>query len=313
MPAYSGRMVVDMKQKKANNILIPVAKPADIVVKSGSVTKPANITAKPEDIDIKSADIVGKLADIATKLASVKLTDTGVSGIKPTCTKCTAALWSSYHSGNIPIIPDIKCKSPEKGGLLMGRDPVMIAKKLKEAGAPVISVVTESEHYGGSPELLHQIAKATSIPILRKDFITTREQLLESVDIGASGVLLIAAILDKKQLFKLIEEALLLDLEPLVETHNETEINTVNELNLTFLGINNRSIVEWEMDGGNVSTTEKLAGLVHPGALILSESSINSPDDVMRAKVAGAHAVLVGTAILQAQNPVEVYNRLSGI
>ena len=233
------------------------------------------------------------------------------SGNKSSCVKCTTALWSKHHSGKVPVIPDIKCKSPREGDLLIGRDPIAIAKGLEVAGAPVISVVTESEHYGGSPKLLHQIAQATSIPILRKDFITTQEQLLESVDIGASGVLLIASMLGQKQLLKLIEEALVLDLEPLVETHNEAEIIAVNELKLTFLGINNRNIVEWEMDGGNVSTTEKLVGLVRPEVLILSESSINFPEDVLRAKAAGAHAVLVGTAILQAQDPVKMYHILT--
>ena len=227
------------------------------------------------------------------------------------CTKCTTALWNQHRSGKVPVIPDIKSKSPGEGDLLMGRDPVAIARSLAKAGAPVISVVTESEHFGGSPELLSQIAQAASIPILRKDFITTREQLLESVDIGASGVLLIASILEKEQLFKLTEEALVLGLEPLVEIHNEAEIITVNELKLTFLGINNRNIVEWEMDDGNVNTTEKLAGLVRPGVLVLSESSIASPMDVLRAIEAGAHGVLVGTAILRAQDPVEMYYRLS--
>lgn len=230
--------------------------------------------------------------------------------IPTSCTKCTTALWKQYRSGKIPVIPDIKCKSPGEGDLLLGRDPVVIAKSLAAAGTPVISVVTESEHYGGSPKLLHQIAQATLIPILRKDFITTREQLLESVDMGASGVLLIASMLEKEQLFILIEEALVLDLEPLVETHNEAEIIAANELKLTFLGINNRNIVEWEMDDGNVNTTEKLAGLVRPGVLVLSESSIASQGDVLRATASGAHSVLVGTAILRAQDPVEMYHML---
>jgi len=233
------------------------------------------------------------------------------SNILTSCTKCTTALWNQYRSGKIPVIPDIKCKSPGEGDLLLGRDPVVIAKSLAAAGAPVISVVTDSDHYGGSPELLHQIAQATSIPILRKDFITTREQLLESVDIGASGILLIASMLEEEQLSKLIEEALVLGLEPLVETHNEAEIIAVNELKLTFLGINNRNIVEWETDDGNVNTTEKLAGLVRPDVLVLSESSIASPGDVLRATAAGVHAVLVGTAILRARDPVEMYHKLS--
>lgn len=227
------------------------------------------------------------------------------------CTKCTTALWTRHRLGKIPVIPDIKCKSPEAGDLLRGRDPIALAKSLAAAGAPVLSVVTEKEHFGGSPELLRQIAQSTSVPILRKDFITTREQLHESAEIGASGVLLIAAILEIEQLRELIDEAWALGLEPLVEMHTEAEIIAGNELMVTFLGINNRNIMEWEMDDGNVNTTEKLAGLVRPGALLLSESSIASPDDVLRATAAGAHAVLVGTAILRAQNPPAFYKVLS--
>lgn len=227
------------------------------------------------------------------------------------CTKCTTALWNQHRCGKVPVIPDIKSKSPGEGDLLMGRDPIAIARSLAKAGAPVISVVTESEKFGGSPELLYQIAQATAVPILRKDFITTREQLLESVEIGASGVLLIASMLEKEQLFKLVEEALELGLEPLVETHNEAEIITANELNLTFLGINNRNIAKWEMDDGNVQNTEKLACLVSPGVLVLSESAIASTTDVLRAIESGAHGVLVGTAILRALDPVKMYDRLS--
>jgi len=193
----------------------------------------------------------------------------------------------------------------------MGRDPAELAKSLEAAGAAVISVVTEAVHYGGSAELLHSIAKAVSVPVLRKDFITTREQLLESVDIGAGGVLLIASMLEKKQLFTLIEESLELGLEPLVETHYEEEIRAVNELKLTFVGINNRNIVQLETDDGNVNTTAKLVGLVRPGPFILSESAIASAQDVLQAIAAGAHGVLVGTAILKAQDPVEMYLQLS--
>ncbi|MED4352540.1 indole-3-glycerol-phosphate synthase [Schinkia azotoformans] len=226
-------------------------------------------------------------------------------------TKCTTPLWQKYNSGIIPVIPDIKCKSPGEGDLLAGRNPVAYAKSLAEAGAPVISVVTESEHYGGSVELLRQIAEAVPVPILRKDFIKTREQLEETAQSGASGVLLISSILEKDQLRKLIDEAISLGLEPLVETHNEEEINDVKEFQLSFLGINNRNILEWEMDNGTVNTTEKLAQSVSQNALVLSESSIMSREDVVRAIAAGAHAVLVGTAILKAKDPIAMYNELS--
>ncbi|MEN6314605.1 MAG: indole-3-glycerol-phosphate synthase [Clostridiaceae bacterium] len=227
------------------------------------------------------------------------------------CTKCTTALWNQYDSGIIPVIPDIKCKSPGEGDLLLGRNPVGIAADLAAAGAPVISVVTETVHFGGSAELLRQIAKEVRKPVLRKDFITSREQLAESLEIGASGVLLIASMLSLKKLRTLAEEALELGLEPLIETHDEEEIKAVCEWNMTFIGINNRNIAQWEMDGGNVHTTERLAGLIRTGALVLSESSMESPLDVLRATAAGAHAVLVGTAILRADDPVEMYHRLS--
>lgn len=226
-------------------------------------------------------------------------------------TKCTSALWKVYQTGKTPVIPDIKCKSPGEGDLLFGRDPVEMAMSLAEAGAPVISVVTENEHFGGSLELLRKIAEAVPVPILRKDFIKTPEQLQESRDYGASGVLLISSILEKEQLYNLIEKAVSLDLEPLVETHNEEEILAVKDLKLSFLGINNRNILEWEMDGGNVNTTEKLARSLPEDTLVLSESSISSPDDVLRATSAGAHAVLVGTAILKAADPAEMYRKLS--
>ncbi len=193
---------------------------------------------------------------------------------------------------------------------MFGRNPVETAKNLERAGAPVISVVTEAEHYGGSLELLREISEAVTVPVLRKDFIKTKEGLQETAEHGASGVLLISSILEKEQLYQLIEDAYELGLEPLVETHNESEILAVKDLELSFVGINNRNIIQWEMDDGNVNTTETLAGLVPPGAFLLSESSISSSDDVVRAVKAGAHGVLVGTAIHKAKDPAEMYQKL---
>ncbi|MEN6350389.1 MAG: indole-3-glycerol-phosphate synthase [Syntrophomonas sp.] len=223
----------------------------------------------------------------------------------------STALREKYRSGKVPVIPDIKSRSPGEGDLLQGRDPVEYAKILAAAGAPVLSVVTEPQYFGGSGKLLQRITQATSLPVLRKDFINSRDQLVESADLGASAVLLIASMLGKGQLIKLVEEAFILGLEPLVETHNEEEIAAANELKLTMLGINNRSIVELEMDGGTVKTTEKLGSLVNLGVLVISESSIYSAADIQKARAAGAHAVLVGTAILKARDPAEMYRTLS--
>jgi indole-3-glycerol phosphate synthase len=223
----------------------------------------------------------------------------------------SSALWNQYHSGRIPVIPDIKSRSPREGDLLQGRHPAELAKKLATAGARVISVVTEKEHFGGSREIIPRIVDSVSLPVLRKDFIISREQLMETAEMGASAVLLIAAILKKAQLYELIEYAHILGLEPLVETHNKDEIMSVNGLKLTMLGINNRNITELETDDGSVKTTEELAGLAGPEALLISESAVSSPADAQRAAKAGAHAVLVGTAILQARDPAQIYRNLN--
>lgn len=223
----------------------------------------------------------------------------------------TSALWSQYDTGTVPVIPDIKCKSPAEGDLLRGRDPVALAKRLVAGGAKVLSVVTEPVHFGGSPQLLQEIANETNVPILRKDFIREKRHLKETAEMGASAVLLIASMLETDQLFRLVDEALSLGLEPLVETHSEEEIRAVLQIHLSFLGINNRNIVELELDDGTVATTEKLAAIAPSDAFILSESAIATPEDVERAIAAGVHGVLVGTAILQADDPVEMYQRLS--
>jgi indole-3-glycerol phosphate synthase len=216
----------------------------------------------------------------------------------------------SEDSG-IAVIPDIKCKSPAEGDLIPEADAAGLAAELVKAGAPVISVVTEKNHYGGSAKLLERIALSSAVPVLRKDFIKCREQLAESIDMGASAVLLIASMLDRDKLYRLTEDALELGLEPLVEVHSLEDIKKIRHLELTMIGINNRNILELETDEGTVATTERLAGHMPAGAFIVSESSIQCPEDVRRAASAGARAVLVGTAILRAVDPAEMYRSLA--
>jgi indole-3-glycerol phosphate synthase len=232
---------------------------------------------------------------------------------KNSINKFSRALWKHYGTGKLPVIPDIKLRSPGEGDLLREKDSVEYARALTAAGAPVLSVVTEPEHFGGSGELLQKLALSVPIPILRKDFINNKDQLIKSADLGASAILLIASMLERRQLLRLIEGALMVGLEPLVETHSAEEIASINGLGLSMIGINNRNIAELELDDGCVGNTERLAGLISSGSLIISESSISSPRDVQRALIAGAHAVLVGTAILKADNPVDMYNSLSQV
>ena len=211
------------------------------------------------------------------------------------------------EAGLIPVIPDIKLRSPKEGELLQGRDPIALALRLERLGAPALSVVTEKQEFGGSLELLQKVSAAVSLPVLRKDFITTAEDLRRTKACGAQAVLLIAAYLSPKQLRELYEEALRLGLEPLVESHTEQELALAAALGAQLVGINNRDILTLEQDEGSVSRTLELAALVPPDVLLISESGIKTPEDAKKARLAGAGAVLVGTALWQARDIDEFY------
>lgn len=222
-------------------------------------------------------------------------------------TKFTNALLAKRKSGAVPVVPDIKCRSPKEGDLLRGRDPVEFARLLKDAGAPALSVVTEAANFGGSTELLRRVVSATSLPVLRKDFITCFEDLEVTKQCGADAVLLMCAVQSERLLFDLYHEALRMGLEPLVETHTKEELLLARKLGARFIGINNRNILELERDDGTVRSTVELASLVPDEAVLISESSISTPKDAYDAIEAGADAVLVGTAIWNADDAREFY------
>ena len=221
------------------------------------------------------------------------------------------ALVARRQAGFIPVIPDIKCTSPKEGDLLLGRDPLILAKQLVGAGSPALSVVTEHKNFGGSIELLKKIAEVTNVPILRKDFIKSIDDLIITKDSGAKAILLICAMLPFDLLSNLYNKALRLGLEPLVEARTKEELILAKKLGARLVGINNRNILELEKDNGTVSATELLAPYAPKDALLISESSIKTPIEAQAVIKAGADAVLVGTAILKAENPGGFYKTLS--
>jgi indole-3-glycerol phosphate synthase len=155
------------------------------------------------------------------------------------------------------------------------------------------------------------------VPILRKDFVRTEAGLDETVAAGADAILLTVGILADEEglLARLHAAARERGLETLVEVHDEKELARVAELGLRpdLLGVNNRDILIGETDDGDVALTESLAPGRPSGVLLLSESAITGPDDARRARAAGADAVLVGTAILQAPDPAEAIRALAGV
>jgi len=193
---------------------------------------------------------------------------------------------------------------------MKGREPEAYAKLLCEAGAPVLSVVTEEKEFHGSLAMLRSIANQVDVPILRKDFIHTRKDLEETVAAGASAILLMCSCLTPEELRPLYSQALELGLDPFVETHKKEDFALVNELGAKLVGINNRDILVLERDEGNVSHTMGLAQYAPEDAFLVTESSIENPAQVRKAIAAGADAALVGTAILRAENTRLFYRML---
>ena len=226
------------------------------------------------------------------------------------------ALMKAKKQGRQIVIPDIKRFSPKDGELLQDRSPAEYAKALVRAGAPVLSVVTEEKEFHGSLRMLREIADAVPVPILRKDFIHTREDLLQTREAGASAILLMCSCLEREELAGLYRQAKELGLDPFVETHRAEDLSFVKTLfaeddtqEMPVIGINNRDILQLERDDGSVHHTISLIGSAPENAFLVTESSIRNPEEVRMALRCGADAALVGTAIAKAPD-AEVFYRM---
>lgn len=221
------------------------------------------------------------------------------------------AIREARAKGLSPVIADIKPISPRDGDLLSKRSPGHLAQVLSEAGAAALSVVTEAKHFGGSREILEEVVRATTLPVLRKDFFSEPNQMAESHKAGASAVLLIMATTSDASASLLYKTARELGMEVVVEVHRREELHRALKLDPTIIGINNRDIRTLERDAGDVRVTEELAPLVPDRILTISESALHSREEVRRALQAGADGVLIGTAILQSPDPRTALMRLT--
>ncbi len=212
------------------------------------------------------------------------------------------AIITSKNAGKIPIIAEIKIKTPRDGDLLKGRKPVELAREMESAGATALSIVTESTYFGGNNQILRDVSNSVKIPVLRKDFIRTENQIFNSKSSGASAILLISSIMCLDVMSRLCILTKNIGLESLVEVHSVKEIREILNLDTSMISINNRNILQLEMDSGDVSTTENLANLVTKQVLLISASSIKTREDVIRALHAGADAVLIGTTLMKASS-----------
>jgi indole-3-glycerol phosphate synthase len=195
------------------------------------------------------------------------------------------------------VIAEVKKASPSAGVIRADFDPVAIARAYARHGADCISVLTDVPSFQGHLSYLTAIRAAVPLPLLRKDFLVDRYQLLEARVAGADAVLLIAEVLPGEALPRLLREAGELGLQALVELHDRENLPRVLDAGARLIGVNNRDLRTFEV---RLEHTLVLAGAMPAGVCLVSESGIRGRDDLARLREAGARAVLVGEALMRA-------------
>ena len=199
----------------------------------------------------------------------------------------------------IRLIAEVKKASPSKGVIRVDFDPVKIAGIYQESGADCISVLTERKFFQGSLDYLGQIRKAVSLPLLRKDFIIDEYQIYEARAAGADAILLIAACLEKQQIEDFLGIAGQSGLDVLVESHTYKELDRSLLAGARLVGINNRDLSTFAV---SLQTTIELLKDIPGDRTVVSESGINTRDDVMKLQKAGVDAILVGESLMREQD-----------
>jgi indole-3-glycerol phosphate synthase len=210
------------------------------------------------------------------------------------------------NGNQLKLIAEVKQASPSKGLLAANFCPETIARGYTKGGASAISVLTETKYFLGSVDNLQKVKCTTHLPVLRKDFIIEAYQIMESRVIGADAVLLIAAILTKKELVYFIKLTEELGLAPLVEVHNRWELELVLETEANIIGINNRNLQTFEVD---LDTTFTLLSLIPSGKIVVSESGITA-ENITSLKNSPVDAVLVGESLVKKSNLSQAVSEL---
>ncbi len=189
------------------------------------------------------------------------------------------------------IIAEIKKASPSKGVIREDFDPMAIGQAYEKGGADSLSILTEPHFFQGDKEYLGMVRRYTSIPLLRKDFIVDKYQVVEALAYGADYILLIATALSRKELKELIDYTRHLGMEALVEIHNKMDLTKAIFAGADIIGINHRNLETFEMD---MTLSERLIPLIPKNKIIVAESGINSYETVKELSKVGADAFLVG-------------------
>ena len=203
----------------------------------------------------------------------------------------------------LSVIAEIKRRSPSKGELRGNLDAVTLAQTYEWAGATCISVLTDSEHFGGSKEDLINVKRSVEVPILRKDFTVDFRDICDAKLIGADCVLLIVAAIEKSLLAEFIEFCEYLNIDALVEAHDEAEVEIAIDSGAKMVGINQRDLKTFEVDQERAL---RVVSEIPEHIAKVAESGISSPADAEPLKAAGFDAVLIGESLVKSDFPGEL-------
>ena len=240
---------------------------------------------------------------VETKLKEVEVLRRNPAGLRNRAEKAPPArdFIGSLRSGDaVAVIAEIKRRSPGAGAIRTDLDPLRLGPRYEAGGAAALSVLTDTEYFGGSLGDLAGVRGLVKIPVLRKDFVIDESQVYEARGAGADAILLIVRILDDERLRSLRTLAEELGMSVLVEAHDGAEVERGLAAGARLLGINNRNLRTFET---RIDVTLSLAALVPPSVVLVSESGIHTPAEVGSVGERGVDAVLVGESLLRQEDP----------
>jgi indole-3-glycerol phosphate synthase len=224
--------------------------------------------------------------------------------------KSHALVTALDQTARLNIIAEFKRRSPSRGDIRANADPAETGRSYELGGAVAVSVLTEEDYFDGSLEDLRRVKSAISLPLLRKDFILDEYQIYESAAAGADALLLIGAALDDKTLARLrsiAEEEL--ELDALVEVHTSIELKRALAAGARLIGVNNRDLRTFNV---SLDTSIELASEAPSEASLISESGLNTREDLLRLRSHGYKGFLIGESLMRAEQPAVSLRKLIG-
>ena len=201
---------------------------------------------------------------------------------------------------HLAVIAEIKRRSPSKGDLNASLDPADLALQYQRGGASCLSVLTDNNHFGGSVSDLQLARAACSVPVIRKDFTVDARDICDARIMGADCVLLIAAILSAAEMSSYLELCREVDIDALVEVHDEAELDVAMRAGATMVGVNQRDLVTFAVDQARAV---RMAPLIPNNVVKVAESGVRGLDDAIALRAAGYDAILVGEHLVTSPNP----------